>query len=252
MRDKQQRRLQMRSSLADVELHGNYLYSTLFNDLTRLVKELQLNLKNDKGAIAEYYLKKNRQVQEYEADFNINLNNVTPLVNLANLNLGISQKTKITGKFTNGITSSLQAFSTVDSISVSGKHFLENEIEFSGSKFRDSVFVLAMLTINSNRQRLGNALNTHNLFSETIWDRDHIDFNLDADQENSTNFIRLKSEIDFLKDSTRIKILPSRLNVLNKEWKVNQKNFTLNRGKEWYIHQLQLFNDDESILIDGA
>jgi hypothetical protein len=252
VRDKQQRKLQMRSSLADVELHGNYLYSTLFNDLTRLVKELQLNLKNDKKAIAEYYQKKNKQVQEYQADFDIYLNDVSPLVNLANLNLSISQKTKITGKFTNGITSSLQAFSTVDSISISGKHFLKNEIEFSGSKFRDSVFVLAMLTINSNRQRLSKALNTHNLFSETIWDRDHIDFNLDLDQENSTNFIRLKSEIDFLKDSTRIKILPSRLYVLNKEWKVNQKNFTLNRGKEWQIHQLQLFNGDESILIDGA
>ncbi|MFN8807252.1 MAG: translocation/assembly module TamB domain-containing protein [Bacteroidota bacterium] len=251
-REKQERRLQLRSSLADVQLHGNYLYSTLFNDLTRLFKELQLNLKNDKKAIADYYEKKNKQVTDYHADFEVNLNDVSPLITLANLDVGIAQQTKITGRFTNGITSSLQAYSDVDTLQINGKYFLKNEIEFSGSKFRDSVFVLAMLNVNSKHQLLGKAFTTEKLFSEVIWDRDHIDFNLDADQQNSTNLIRLKSEIDFLKDSTRIKLLPSRINLLNKEWKINQKNFTLNKGKEWEIHHLQLYNDEESILIDGA
>ncbi|MFM7488448.1 MAG: hypothetical protein ACKO13_16165, partial [Cytophagales bacterium] len=101
-RNRNERRLQLRSSLADIQLHGNYLYSTLFNDLTKLFKELQLNLKNDKKAITEYYEKKNKQVTEYSADFEVNLNNVNPLITLANLDLGIAQRTKITGRFTNG------------------------------------------------------------------------------------------------------------------------------------------------------
>lgn len=251
-RDKNQRKLALRSSLADVQLQGNYYYSTLFNDLVRLIKEFQLNIKNDKVAIADYYQKKNRQVQEYQANFELSLNNMKPLIELANLNIDISQQTKITGKFTNGITSSLLAFSNVDSLRLNHQKFLQNEIEFSGSKIRDSVNVLAMLTINSDRQLFSKAFSTHNLFSELIWNRDHIDFNLDADQENSTNQLRLKSEIDFLRDSTKIKILPSRLKVLNKEWKVNQKNYALNHNKEWEIHHLQLFNDQESILIDGT
>jgi TamB, inner membrane protein subunit of TAM complex len=251
-RDRNQRSLELKSSLADVSLNGDYFYSTLFNDLAKLFKELRLNIENDKQALAEYYEKKNKKIQDYHADFVVKLNNINPLIALADIDLGISQQTKITGKFTNGITSVLQAYTTIDSLQIDKKTFLKNDIEFSGSKIRDSVNVLAMLTVNSARQLITNSFKTHNLFSELIWNRGHIDFNLDADQENSTNLLRLQSEIDFLNDSTKIKILPTRLKVLNKEWKVNQKNYTLNRGNEWEIHHLQLFNDQESILIDGS
>lgn len=251
-RDRKQRSLELRSSLADVSLNGDYFYSTLFNDLAKLFKELRLNIQNDKQAIADYYQKKNKKTQEYHADFVVKLNNINPLITLADIDLGISQNTKISGKFTNGITSVLQAYSTIDSLQINKKIFLKNDIEFSGSKIRDSVNVLAALSINSNRQLITHSFITHNLFSELIWNRGHIDFNLDADQENSTNLLRLQSEIDFLKDSTKIKILPTRIKVLNKEWKIDQRNYALNRSNEWEIHHLQLFNEQESVLIDGA
>ncbi len=250
--DGKQRSLELRSSLADIELKGNYYYSTLFTDLARLFKEFKLNIKNDKKAIDEYYSKKDEQVQDYEAAFNIKLNNINPLIALAGIDLAISQKTKIDGKFINGLTSLLQAYTTVDTISIEGKKIHNSEIEFSGSKVRDSVNVLAMLSVNSERQELSKAFIAKDLFAEMIWDKGHIDFNLDADQEGSTNLIRLKSEIDFLQDSTKIKILPTRIKALDKEWVISQKNYALTKGKEWEIHHLDIQNGNESILIDGA
>jgi hypothetical protein len=75
---------------------------------------------------------------------------------------------------------------------------------------------------------------------------------LDANQTETTSFLRLKSEIDFLKDSVKIKILPTRIRALDKEWTVDQNNYILNNGKEWSIHGLIIKNVDESVLLDGA
>ncbi|HRG09476.1 MAG TPA: hypothetical protein PLJ08_12960, partial [Cyclobacteriaceae bacterium] len=99
-----------------------------------------------------------------------------------------------------------------------------NEIEFSGSKIRDSTRVLAVLSLESHRQQLAKNFTTKELFAEAVWDEDHIDLGLDFDQEGTTNYVRLQSEIDFLEDSTKIKILPSRLHVLEKSWQISAEN----------------------------
>ncbi|NOS93423.1 MAG: hypothetical protein HOP30_16000, partial [Cyclobacteriaceae bacterium] len=246
-----QRQLQVLSSLADVELNGSYYYSTLFNDFSKLFKEFMLNVKNNKTDIQNYYAKKDKSVQVYDANFKIKLNNINPIFDLANVDVQISKGTQIKGKFTNGITSILQAFTTIDSVTVEGKHFVGNDIELSGSKIRDSVNVLTMLTINSQKQRLSNSFQSKDLFAELIWDKGHANFTLDADQVGTTNILRLQSEIDFLRDSTKIKILPTRLRALDKEWRINPQNYLLNNGSEWSIHHLELVNENESISING-
>ncbi len=245
------RQLHVRSSLADVELEGSYYYSTLFNDFSKLFKEFMLNVRNNKEDIQNYYANKDKSVQVYDATFKVTLNNINPVIELAGFDASLSKNTKIDGKFTNGITSQLQVYTSVDSIAVGDKIFVKNDIEFSGSKIRDSVNVLTMLTINSRNQKITNSFRTKNLFSELIWDKGHANFTLNTDQEGTTNTLRLHSEIDFQEDSTKIKILPSRINALNKEWIINQQNYILNKGSEWSIHQLEILNGIESISLNG-
>ena len=86
---------------------------------------------------------------------------------------------------------------------------------------------------------------------EAIWSKDHIDLGLDLDQEGVNNSIRLKSEIDFLKDSTKIKILPSKINALDQEWVVNETNYINIKGSEIEIQQLEIHNNEQSIHLNG-
>jgi hypothetical protein len=224
----------------------------LFGDLTRLFNEFRLNVENDKAAIASYYSQKAKSTQSYQANFEVKLNDINSILVLAGINATVSQNTKINGQFTNGLTSLISAYATVDTVSIGNRFFLKNEIEFSGSKIRDSVNVLAVLSVTSKNQQLTKSFNTKDLFSEVVWSKDHIDFSLDANQTGTTSLLRLKSEIDFLKDSVKIKILPTRIRALDKEWTVDQNNYILNNGKEWSIHGLIIKNVDESVLLDGA
>ena len=246
-----ERHITFRSSLFDASMKGNYYYSTLFNDLNKLLHELLLSIRNDKMAIASYYNSKRKSSQEYDVNIQIDLHNINPLTNLAGLDLQVSKGTKIEGRFTNGVTSILQAFSNIDTVTYEGKDFLANELEFTGSKIRDSANVLAMATVRSSRQILSRALHTNNLLVEGIWNRDHVNLGLDVDQEGLNNKLRIRTEVDFLDDSTRIKVLPSRILALDKEWVVDNQNYIMFRGTEFDINHLQIHYDQQSILLDG-
>lgn len=243
--------LQLRSNHANADLTGNFYYSTLFNDLQRLTHEFQLNVRNNKEELNTYYATKTKNNQEYHAEFSINLKDINPVFTLTKLGISLSGETHIDGTFTNGFTSRLQAFTQIDTLTFQGKKIINTEIEFSGSKIRDSTRVLAVLSVNSKRQEINKTFITKDLFSEAVWNEDHIDLTIDFDQEGTTNFVRLQSEIDFLSDSTRIKILQTRINVLEEEWLISPQNYTLMKGREWVIHNLKLFHGEESILLDG-
>lgn len=251
-RDRNERHIELRSSLVNASLRGSYYYSTLFNDINKLYNELLLSIRNDKSAISEYYSTKRKSTQEYSASISLQIHDIQPLTKLAGLDLDISQGTKVEGRFANGLTSILQAYTVIDSIRYNDKLFIGNEIEFTGSKIRDSANVLAMMTMSSANQEITKALKTQNLLVEGIWNEDHIDLGIDVDQANAGNSLRLRSEVDFLRDSTRIKIMPSRIQALNKDWVVDQKNYTLFKGREFSINHLQIKHESETITLNGT
>jgi len=78
-----------------------------------------------------------------------------------------------------------------------------------------------------------------------------VDAGIDFDQDGYGNLVRLKSEIDFLPDSTKIKILPSLIRALDREWLIDQQNYALVSGSEWQIHHFELHHEDQYILVDG-
>ncbi|MEK6780517.1 MAG: translocation/assembly module TamB domain-containing protein [Bacteroidota bacterium] len=249
-RDSAKRKITLQSSLMDLNLEGNYYYSTLFNDLHNLGKEFLLNLKNDKEATKKYYSEKKKSTQEYFATLQVTLHNINPIIDLTDIDLHIAVNTLIEGKFANGYTSIVDVYTKIDSIKYENIHTLDNSISFTGSKIRDSTNVLAMFTLNSEKQYV-DGFSTEHLLAEAIWNNEHIDVGLDFDQKERDNLIRLKAEIDFLADSTKIKILPSRIRAIAKEWAINQQNYTLISGHEIKIHHLEVVHENESMMLDG-
>lgn len=246
------RNLILRSSVADLSLTGNYYYSSLFNDIRMLVQEFLLNLRNDPVAIQDYYSQKPATVHTYKATIDALIHDANPLLNILDIDLYVSPETAINGEFLNSSTSRLHVLSLIDSVAIGGAGFEQNELEFNGSKIRDSTQVLAQLTLNSERQQLNPNLATRNLFIEGIWNLDHIDFRLDGDQTGYDNRVRLNAEIDFLKDSTRIKLIPSVIRLLGKDWNSQDNNYAMGRGKEWTFHNVGLHQGNQSIRVNGA
>ncbi|HEY3402717.1 MAG TPA: translocation/assembly module TamB domain-containing protein [Ohtaekwangia sp.] len=246
------RSLKFESALVDAEIKGNFNYSDLSRDIQTLIEEILLNLQNDKAAIARYYANKNYRPEKYEAIIKLDIKNLDPIADLLDLDLKLSRNTQIDGRFSSGYTTIFNAYSSFDSLTWQGKTFINTEVEVTTSKIADSTNVLSMATITSEQQLLNPNVNTKNLLAEIIWNKNHIDFELDADQQIQNNYVRLKGGVDFLRDSTVISMQPSALKLLERDWTFDDGNYIAIKGREWSVHNLALQNESQSVRINGT
>ncbi|MBA4055706.1 MAG: hypothetical protein C0490_13405 [Marivirga sp.] len=249
--DANERSFILETSLADVVIKGNYYLSDLYYDIQILSKEISLNIKNNKTVTANYYRNKNYKPKPYQANINIKLKNIKPIVTLLGLDLQLSPNTVIDGNFTSGYTTIFQAFTSFDSLQYNGTLFLKTEVDLTTSKIADSTSVLAMASVTSEYQSIGPNVRTKNLLVEGIWNKNHIDFGLDADQDGQTNYVRLKGAVEFQRDSTVIAMTPSVLKLLEREWSFSPQNYVSIRDRNWTFNNLTLVNAEQSVGLTG-
>lgn len=245
------RQLRLQSSIADFVMKGDYRYSTLFNDAQKFGRELYLKINNNRESLQTYYEKKKTNTQSYQVSFDLTVHDMLPLAVLGNIDLFVSPGTKLHGNFSHSEVSSLNFNCNLDTIIYKGKTFLKNAVEFKGTKTQDSLQLNASMVVRSANQYFSNSFKTKNVLAQAQWERDHIRFDFDVDQEGNGNILRLKSELDFLRDSVRIKILPTQLRIFDEDWGFSQENYALMKGFEWNIHRLQVNKGNESAMIDG-
>ncbi len=249
-RNNTQRSIHLQSEVVDARIDGDYLFTSLFRDIPVLVKEFVLNIKNNKAKLTEYYAAKNQRPGDYSANFTIRLKDIQPVTSLLTLKLDAAKNITIDGHFKSGNTNLLSAFTHIDSLTYGNTLFLNTEIEINASKISDSTTALAMLYVSSAKQQT-NKLFTQNLVTEAIWNKDHIDFQVNLDQQARNNYVRLNGSIDFA-DSTHIRLLPtSKIQLLEKTWSIHNNNSLAVKGREWNIHDFAWSNENQLISLNG-
>ena len=249
-RDSENRSLHFQSEVVDAKAEGDFYYSALFHDFPVFINEFILNIKNDKVKIEEYYAKKFTSDQHYAANFKIKLKDIEPVTSLLKLNLDAGKNVDIEGRFAHGNTNVLSAFTHLDSLKYGNIYLIDTEIELNASKISDSAQTLAMVYITSAEQQLSNLL-TKNLVTEIIWDKSHVDFQVNLNQQTRNNYLQLLGDVDF-KDSTRIHLLPSsKIQLLEKIWSVAADNQISTKGKEWGIHNFTWSSGAQAVGLDG-
>jgi hypothetical protein len=108
-----------------------------------------------------------------------------------------------------------------------------------------------MATVVSEKQEISPQLMTKNLLLEAIWNKSHVDFSLDADQDGTDNYVRLQGDVDFLPDSTRISMDPSKVSLLARDWQFTSGNYLMIKNSEVSFHNIRLFTGQQSLELDG-
>jgi len=234
-------------------IEGDFQLSHFFTDLQQFQHEMMLSFQNKHAVQKAYYQAKLKRghTPPYSSRFNFRLTAVNPVFELLNIPVEIDSGASVQGTFAAGLTTRMHVDAVFDSIRVSGREFYQTRINLLASKFTDSTSVLAIGTVQSARQKLGARVFSENLFAEATWDRNHIDVAVDVNQQRVANAANLRAEIDFLPDSLRIKILPSRIEILGKPWEVSRDNVIYWSNREVAVSQLLFFHEDESILLGG-
>lgn len=245
------RDIRIESSLVDAQIKGNFLVSDVTRDVQTLLREISLNIRNNKEEIAQYYREKKHRPGQYQASFKVNLKNVDPISQLLNVDFKVTSQTSLEGSFTSGYTTIFRAFTFTDSLYYDGNLFLNTEAEITVSKIADSTSVLGLALFNSEQQALRSGLKTRDLLVEGVWNKNHIDFEMDCYELEKDNYVKLQGIADFLRDSTAIKILPSSIHLLERDWHIEAKNEIAVTGKEWKFKNVEFVNGEQSVQING-
>ncbi len=251
-KDSLSRSLVVRSPNLDLNVFGDFNYSTFFQDLVNVYAEYKLIFKNDSKEINEYYANNKKNYSDfYYLDYDLNLKDINPVVNLFLPDFFLSKNTKIIGGFTGGPTKLVQVKSSFDSLTIDKFTFEKNIIEFNTQKSSDTTLVYAQYQIESEKQKINGKQSSEKLICEIDWEGNAIDFLFNLKQSNSTNYVRTSGKIEFLPDVTNISLAPSELRLIEKDWKFSKDNLIVIRKKDYEINNLSLFHEDQKINFNG-
>lgn len=243
--------VKLETTLFDALIEGDYLFTDLTLDLDRLAREMAMNVRNNDAEIRKYYRTVRPKPRNYRATFEFNIKDVKPLNDLLALDIDLSENTLIEGNFTSGYTTIFRAFTQLDTLNYHKNLLLNTEAELTVSKIADSTSVLAVGFLSSGKQFFNSGLATENLVTEGVWNKNHIDFRLDGEQLSRGNYIQLEGGIDFMRDSTRIRLLPSPVHILDMNWHIDPDNEVIIRNREFDIRDLTILNRDQFVSLHG-
>ncbi|CAM3518003.1 translocation/assembly module TamB domain-containing protein [Pontibacter korlensis] len=250
-----QRSLYLGSDLLDLSVNGNFNYTTLISDLQALAQEYKLNFESDPAATTAYYNKKTRSNSgEYAVNYNINLKQANPIIDLFMPELTISDGSQVEGSFRHNSTAILELYASIDTIHYDGYNLYGNNIEVNSSKLLNNPDVLAAVLFTSERQELAGAGNTQNFFVEGIWSGRTIQFASSLRQPEQNNRALITGDLNFLQNQIQIVFDQSNITLQQNPWAFIPGNtiYISEGGKRIVFENFALTNKDQVIRADGT
>ena len=247
-------------------LIGEFQFTQLFSDISKLANEYQLIFKNDKEQLAAYYAKEpprtleQYQEQQYEISYNLEFDDANPLLNLFVPEVTLSRNVQVNGRITGGYTNIFSLRSHVDTLQFQDHLLHNNDIDITTSKIADSTDVLAMAYFHSAQQNFTTGkvdARMKDLTLDAVWANGHIDFQQSIEQQDTRNYANIAGTLTFLEDSTLIHLNSSELQVLNDRWVFSDNNQITIANEEVYFSDFQLYHrsrgeEAQSVSVIGA
>jgi hypothetical protein len=251
-KDSLARTLQIQSPLADLSIAGDFDYSSFIQDMINLYKEYKLIFRNDSKEIEAYYAQNVKdKSDDYHLDYDINLKNINPVINMFLDDFILSKNTRLNGSISGGTTKLVEFQTAFDTLHVDNITFTGNNIRFDTKKKSDTTLVFGQYAISSRRQLINGVPRSDNLACDVDWNGNIIDFNVNIEQSNSSNYIKTAGHVEFLTDTTMLSLLPSEINVIDKIWNVSDQNMIMIRKRNYDIRNLSFYHKDQKITVNG-
>ncbi len=221
-----ERTIDVRSDLLSASLNGDFVLSEAGEDLNRLAREYQLYFVGDEAERNDYYTQKTATVTPrlYTINYEVDGHNLNPLLEFLYPEAYVSPNSRFEGILRMGNTAFITLNAQADSVRVDDTRFSGNELDVTTSKFVNNAEVLASALIVSEKQKISVLAPTERLSVEASWDQDHIHFNSDIHQANSTNEGNLNGDIRFVPSGLNLHLTNSNLVLLDEIWEVNPDN----------------------------
>ena len=233
------------------KLEGDYYYSHLINDLTRVGAELQGYFEPEKVK-SEEMSADSLVYDSYKLAFELSFGEVSRYTNFLDPELFISEGAFIEGTYSQRKNATVSVYATVDSVNYKGSGFTQNEVEVNISKDLDSLGVLAIAYVSSQNQYWKNMPKSSDLNLEALWQNNNLTLNTTVDQPETNSKASINASLDFQKEKLIFSFSPSNIQVLGDRWYFNPYNKIEYYGDYLNISHLELYQNEQTIVLSGV
>ncbi len=246
--------LQLKSSLVNATLEGNFYIKILIDDISKTLYEYTLGIENDKIAQRTYYknLLTTSKESSYYAQLTADIPNLNSVFKLFSDEWYLSPNTKISGSVQMDNNRQIQLFTTCDTLIVNNQHFFQNSLDVYTSKSKRNPEFLAMVTGQSEKQTLASSFKGENLLLEAIWSDSVITFNHQIRQADEDNHAFLNGVLTLSSQGYLVEMDPSHFKVLDNVWQIAPGNLIRYSQDELSIQNFRLVSSKQSLEVKGA
>ncbi|PIQ48972.1 MAG: hypothetical protein COW03_07390 [Cytophagales bacterium CG12_big_fil_rev_8_21_14_0_65_40_12] len=239
------------SDYFDINLDGNFEFSQLLTEIQNINEQYRLVFSSRSDEIESFLKTKGRSKVPFDIRYTAELPNISPIIQLFDSSIYIGKNALLQGRFTNNLTEDFGMNVVVDTLKYANVSFLGNEIDINANSLRDPKKVLALAYINSQKQIYANTSETNALTFEAVWDGKRIELRQNIEQSESGNYAEIGAGIDFFEDRTELRFQQSNIIVLDQTWNITENNVVVFEKDQITIENLDIFNDTQSITLDG-
>jgi hypothetical protein len=235
---------------AKIELQGNFLFSRIFSDITKIAAELRSYFDpNDEAMIVQS--KSEQTENRYSVDFLIELYDVRKYGKwIFGDDFYISPNETIEGTFYQRRNATLAIFGEFDSLNIKGFGLSKNLLDFNFSKAIDSAGIIASGFISSEKQWY-KGTSTEDLSIEAVWFNKKISLNTRLSQPETNSSLYLNGELNLYDDKLTFNFLPSRLIAFDERWLFNPFNKITYQRDILLFDRMELYQNEQSIRLKG-
>ena len=250
-RNNNNRSLKLTSDRVDLDMLGDFHFTSAYKDLINLYREYKYNLLNQEKDIYKFYETVGDQKPTSNFKFNLKLYDINPLVNLFEPNVRISEDTQISGELKSSDSSELSVSIKTDTIVYDDNQLINNNFELSALTDVQKRGVKASLQFTSADQTLNTGSKLENLSVGANWKSDTLNFNMHLEQDNKANINNINGRFTFATDTTYLSLLPSTLQVLEEKWKIQEDNKVVFTKDKVELSNFKLYNKDQELSASG-
>ncbi len=231
------------------KLEGDFFYSHLISDLTRVGAELKRYFQPEAGAFVS--LADTTSFDEYRLGFELSFGDLSHYIDFFDQELHISEGAFVEGTYYQRKNATLSLYASVDSVNYKGSGFTKNEVDINISKDLDSLGILAVANVVSQDQYWKNMPKSTDLNVEAVWQNNNLTFNSSIEQKETNSRASINANLDFSRSDLVFSFRPSNIQVLGDRWYFNPYNKVIYNGEYLDISYLELYQNEQTILLSG-
>lgn len=248
------REVELITERANITLSGDFSYKKVFKDVVYMVKEYGLSLLNKKDSLEQFYVQNPPVIEEndtYQVNIEAKLGNIDRFLQLFYPELRLHNRTDISAHFSHSNRNVLSAQVLNDSLTFKNILFLNNQLNFDGTKVIGKKEILTAADVQSENQVTPGGAALKDLVISAVWANEDIDFNWYNTYPEIKNTNDIYGHITFFEDSTQIHLNKSQIDILDEQWTLQDNNLVTIIDNEIKIGSLNIGSDDQMITANG-